>query len=201
MAITYQKVAFNGAVVAVNRLVDGVFDRSFQIPPVGSDQTVLAAYRKDEDFQRYEAEVAAGVTVLDPPAVVTYSGELQMIGRLRTTDATPTEVYRRTLAQLTGYRAIATLLAVDAGNGVVRMIHASIVAKRLNNGAALVGTPVVIANHQDSGAAATTSGVAGWAITASASGNDFVITVTGAAGRTIDWLLDGRVVSFTPSGS
>jgi hypothetical protein len=113
--------------------------------------------------------------------------------RLRTTNATPTELYRATLAPLTGYRAALTLIAVDAGNGAVRTIEASIVAKRLANGAVLVGAPVVIANHQD--AAAST-----WAISAAADGNHFVIAVAGAAGRNIDWMLSGEVVAFTPGG-
>lgn len=144
--------------------------------------------------QTYRVWLDAGNTPdpADPPPVA-YAASLAADARIRTTDATPAEVYRRTLAQLTGYAAVLTLLGVDAGNGAVRMIRASIVAKRLANGAALVGTPVVIANHTDTGTAT-------WAITAAANGNDFVVTVTGAVGRTIDWLLSGDVRSFTPGG-
>jgi hypothetical protein len=129
-----------------------------------------------------------------PPPITNYSHRPPMQGRLRTTNATPTEIYRATLQPMTGYRALATLLGVDAGNGDLRQIYASIVAKRLGAGALLVGSPVVLANHQDAGAA-------GWAITAAGSGNDFVITVTGATGRTIDWLLDGETISFAPAGA
>lgn len=127
-----------------------------------------------------------------PPPPLLYAGDLAMTGRLRTTDATQTEIYRATLRSMTGYRALATLLVVDAGNGDLRQIYASMVVKRLGAGA-IVLPSVTLANHQDAGAA-------GWTAVPSASGNDFVITVTGAAGRTIDWLLDGRIVSFTPAG-
>ena len=122
-----------------------------------------------------------------------YRDGLAIDQRLRTTNATPAELWRAALAQRTGYRATLTLIAVDAGNGAVRTIEARVTAKRLANGALLVGKPVVVADHQDSGTAA-------WGIGASVSGNDFIITVTGAAGRSIDWLLSGDVVSFTPGG-
>lgn len=126
-------------------------------------------------------------------AAIVYRDGLVIDRRLRTTNATPAELWRATLAQRTGYRASLTLIAVDAGNGAVRTIEARVTAKRLTNGALLVGQPVVVSDHQDSGTAA-------WAITAGVAGNDFVITVTGAAGRNIDWLLSGEVVSFTPGG-
>lgn len=148
------------------------------------------------DYRAALADVTADPSLLataDPPPL-TYAGSLPVESRIRTTDATVTEVYRRTLAPLTGYAAILNLLGVDAGNGAVRMIRASIVAKRLGGSALLVGAPVVLANHAD--VAAST-----WAITAAVGGNDVVISVTGAAGRTIDWLLSGDVHSFTPAGA
>jgi hypothetical protein len=140
----------------------------------------------------YQTWRAQGNTPRSAP--LTFAGAIAMTGRVRTTTAAPTEIYRATLRPMTGYRALGTLLGVDAGNGDLRQVYASIVAKRLNAGALLVGPPVVIANHQDAGASA-------WALSASVSGNDFVIAVTGAAGRTIDWLLDGSIVSFTPGGA
>jgi hypothetical protein len=128
-----------------------------------------------------------------PLPITNYSHRPLLQGRLRTTNATPTEIYRATLQPMTGYRALATLLAVDAGNGDLRQIYASMVSKRLTGGAILLPS-VTLANHQDAGASV-------WTAIPSASGNDFVITVTGAAGRTIDWLLDGEIISFAPAGA
>jgi hypothetical protein len=158
----------------------------------------------DDDLHTYDAtgsaaELPAGsAAVVDahvpPPPIIGAVALHPVARRVRTIDATPAEVYRATLALLTGYRAGFRLVGIDAGNGAMRVISASIVAKRLNAGAILVGAPVVIANHADTAASA-------WAITATVSGNDLIITATGAAGRTIDWLLDGEIISFTPNGA
>lgn len=163
----------------VRRLADGA-----QIPPDPLNR----------DYRRYQEWLAAGNTPQPAdPAPLVYDDTIRLSARLRTTNATPAELWRATLAQRTGYRASLTLIAVDAGNGAVRTIEARVTAKRLTNGALLVGQPVVVSDQQDSGTSA-------WAITAGVSGADFVVTVTGAAGRNIDWLLSGDVVSFTPGG-
>lgn len=142
----------------------------------------------------YRAWVAAGNTAeAADPAPLVYDDGLTIRARLRTTNATPAELWRATLAQRTGYRAVLTLIAMDVGNESVRTIEARITAKRLAGNALLVGSPVIVADQQDAGTAA-------WGIAASVSGTDFVVTVTGAAGLTIAWFLDGRVVSFTPGG-
>lgn len=154
---------------------------------VGTGQQERVALTPEE-----EAEQQARADAWAASSIV-YSDALPLSRRLRTTDATPAELYRATLRLMTGYRASLRLLAVDTGNGAVRSIEARTVAKRLAGGALLVGAPVVVANHQDAAASA-------WAVAAEVAGNDFVVTVTGAAGRTIDWLLDGDIVSFTPSG-
>jgi len=142
----------------------------------------------------YAAWVAAGNTP-DPadPLPVRYSGKTTIDARVRTTTANVTEIYRATLAQLTLYRGRLELLGVDAGNGNARYVEARVVVKRLSNGAALVGAVTVITNLTDAGAAT-------WVVNAGVAGNDFVVTVAGQAGRTIDWQLAGDVVSFTPGG-
>lgn len=161
--------------------------------PVGNGYEV---FTYDESGNSVDLPTEAQAVVLahvPQPPITDFIDAVDISARLRTTNATPAELYRATLAPLTGYRASLTLIAVDAGKGAVRTIEARVTAKRLSGGALLVGAPVVVSDQQDSGTAA-------WAITATVSGNDFVVTVTGATGRTIDWLLSGDVVSFTPGG-
>ena len=127
------------------------------------------------------------------PLPLVFTEDVRISGNVRTTDATPTEVYRLTLLSMSGYTGVVAVIGVDTGNGAMRVIRASFAVKRLNAGALAVGAPVVIASHADAGA--TT-----WQIAASVSGNDALVTVTGAAGRTIDWNCSGLMTSFTPSG-
>lgn len=146
-----------------------------------------------EIFKRWDALPGNDPDPADAAPLV-YSGQISVDQRLRTTSATATEIWRATLAQLTLYRARLELLGVDAGNGNARYIQATVVAKRVGAGAVLVGAPSVVVNVQDAGAST-------WAITANVSGNDFVVTVTGQAGRTIDWRLSGSITSFAPEGA
>jgi predicted methyltransferase len=194
MAVSYKKVAYGGVVVGVDRLLDGVFDMSFGVPPPDADAALWAEYRTNEHFLRYEADVAAGAPVADPDVVVTYTGHQLPEARIATNDATPAEVFRRTLASMTAYVALVDLIGIDAGNGAMRYVRATVAAKRLGAGALLVGAPVVLANHQDTAASA-------WALAANVSGNDFVITAAGAAGRTVNWFVRVAVDSFAPGGA
>jgi len=159
-----------------------------------ADGAMIPPDSRNTDYNKYLAD--GGVAVTDPadPPPLKYSENLYINPRIRTTDATPTEVWRTTLHTLTGYTSILTLIGVDSGNGAVRIIRASVGVKRLNAGALMIGAPVVIANHAD--AAAST-----WNIGAAVDVNDFVVTVTGAAGRIIDWSLTGTIQSFTPAGA
>lgn len=158
--------------------------REITIPPISTNR----------DYRDFLAWVAVGNTP-DPadPAPIVYSGSRDIRAKLRTTDATPTVMYQATLQALSGYRALITLLGVDAGNGAIRHIMAAIVVKRLSGVAIMVGTPAILANHADTAAST-------WAVGATVTGNDFRITVTGAAGRDIDWLMQGDVLQFGPEG-
>ena len=198
MPVTYRKVAFGGQVVSVDRLADGAFEVNFAVPPPGADQQAVERYRQNPDYARYADEVAAGATVQEAPPAVVYTGRSVGQDRVTTTDATPAELFRRALAPLTAYTALVHLVGVDRGNGNVRYLRATLAAKRLGGGAILVndvgGQPYrLLADHRD-GSAGT------WAIAPSVAGNDVVITVTGAAGRTIDWFLRIEVDAFTPGG-
>lgn len=136
--------------------------------------------------------IAAHDPTPDPPPKI-YFERTELKSSVRTVGTTPGTVFRATLHRLTGYTAALTLIGVDAGNGVVKVVRAVVSVKRLNAGAVLISPPTVLSTHADTGAES-------WAIAASVSGNDFLITVTGAANRTIDWQLSGEVINFTPGG-
>lgn len=139
------------------------------------------------------AIVAGQVLPADPPPVQK-SAILQVrVEDVRTTNGSQATLVSWPLAAQTLYTARFTITAIDTGNGDCRAWHATATAKRLNNGALLVGTPTAVSSHADAGAAA-------WALTADASGNAFRIRITGAAGRTISWSLLGEVVRARPDG-
>lgn len=175
----YKRVELNGQLASIKRLSDGAF---------------IALDPRSADYQQFLADGGDAVTAAADPPPLVFTTNIKLGGRLRTTNATVTEIYRATLRQNTGYAATANLLGVDAGDGTVRLIRASFCAKRLSGNAILVGSVVVLADHADVNALT-------WAANATVSGTDFVITVKGAAGRNIDWTLDGDVVAFTPAGA
>lgn len=166
-----------------------------------TDKTIdIPADNTNADWQRFVAYRDGGgqVSAADPAPLV-YNGIVIRESKITTTNATATELFRATLAQLTVYRARVELFAVDQGNGNTRDITARIVVKRLNAGAIIVpnaaaANVTVVSDHRD-GTAGT------WAIVPSVSGNDFIITVTGAAGKNIDWFCRLSVENFTPGGA
>ncbi len=156
-----------------------------------------AATRQTSEVEMVGAELAAFEAQRANQQIV-YAGHLMIEARVTTTGVTPAELFRRPLSPLTGYAAMVHLVGIDSGNGNMRYIRATIAAKRLSgdailvpvNGGALAG---VLADHRDGNA-----GV--WTITPSVSGNDFIITVVGAAARTVNWFCRVEVDSFTPGG-
>lgn len=186
----YQKHAGpDGVVRSATRLVDTV---NFLIPRPGEPEAV---YLGSQDYQRYKADILAGAQVLDPvlsPAKKSAVLEVS-VEDVRTPNATIATLASWPLAVQTLYTARFTILAIDTGNGDCRVWHATATAKRLNNGASLVGTPTVLSVHGDAGSAS-------WALAADANGNNFRVRVTGAAGRTISWSLVGEVIRARPDG-
>lgn len=156
----------------------------------------------DKQLYTYDAagEIAdlppSAVPVVDahtaPPAVVDYAEQDDIAALARTTDATPSEMFRFACLPKHIYRTNLRLSAVDAGNGACRIIEARFVWKRPAATPIIVGSTVV-SSIADAGAASWTQSIA-------VSGTDIVFTVTGAAGRTIDWLLAGEVGAFAPEG-
>lgn len=134
-----------------------------------------------------------------PPVV--YAGREDIEPHVQTTGVAPVELIRLPLALVTVYSAMVELYAIDATNGVTKLWLFRSAFKRLNNGALAVGSRQdIVPPVADSGAAATTAGVANWAITLSLSGNDAVMSVTGHTGRTVDWFAFVTLRRFTPGG-
>ncbi len=138
-----------------------------------------------------------GSIVSDPPTPmpIRYTEGVVVEGMVHTADATPTPIWSLTLAQRTGYAGQATVIGVDSGNGTVKVTNVTFAMKRLNAAPVGVGNPpmVTVSRHDDPAATA-------WNVQPSIVGNDVVVTVTGAAGRPIDWSIHGSMMSFTPGG-
>ncbi len=153
-----------------------------------------------EEVTMSPAEEAALVALreLAASSSIVY-GRSRAIGELRvqTVNATSAELLRAAVPPLTGYTARLRIIGV-ADNLAMRAVEAIVVIGRGTNGAAIIQNAgsqgqTVLADHR--------SGVGGsWAIVPSVVGNDYVITVTGSAGRTVDWRLVGTVEAFTPGG-
>ncbi len=188
--VTYKKVAFNGAVVSINKYVDGIFSSNFGAPKLGDSEI---PFLLNPDYRDYKN---SGIIAQDPDIEpLLYSEYKDIIPvRLITTTNTVTEIVRYTLAQRTMYVAHLELDIVnmtDAGTPV-RHLEATITAKRISNGASLVSTPTVLVDQTDVAGAIPVSAIV--------SGNDFVIRVTGISGKTIHWHLSGKIKIITNDG-
>lgn len=126
MTTTYQRVAFNGVVVAVNRLVDGLFAESFGVPPSGASQAVIDQYRQNDHFRRYEADVAAGAQVLDPepdpilPPLPDFGGDADDDPTFRTKAPAAVDNLRAYLATANG--SVTPLQTVQALKLLIRVV-------------------------------------------------------------------------------
>lgn len=139
----------------------------------------------------------AAVAVVDahvpPPRVIDHAGTTTVDAVVRTTDAAVVEVFRFATTARRVYRATLSMTAIDAVSGATRDSEVRLVFKRPSTAPSQVGSTVVLSNVQD--AAAST-----WRILPSVDGVDLVISVSGADGRTVDWLLVGAVGAFAPGG-
>lgn len=133
------------------------------------------------------------------PMPVQYSMEERTNTQIETTDATPAELWRYTTDLKTGYDIVARLIAVDRGNGAVRKQSIDATVTRIGTSPSLVGR-TDSAPHVTSGQRGTDAGIGGWALNPSFDGTDLVLSVVGAAGRTIDWRVTITMVRFSPEG-
>lgn len=128
-----------------------------------------------------------------PPLVYDYVRTAEVSSRFITTDGAFKEIYRLTTTPRTIYRATLSMEAVDAASIDVKDSEARLVYKNTGSALVPVGATIPLGTAQDAAASA-------WAIAAQIQGLDLVIGVRGAAGRTIDWVLQGQVVIFAPGG-
>jgi len=128
-----------------------------------------------------------------PPLVVEYAGAVAVDALVRTTDDVPKEVFRFVSVPKHVYKATFEMMAVDATSGATRNTEAKMTFKRTASALTQVGTTSIPYNAPDT---ATTS----WAILPTVDGTDLVISVKGATGRTVDWLLKGSIGEYAPEG-
>jgi len=171
---------------------------SIVVSDLGSSGTDTDGEVYTYDENRWPTDLpAAAAPVVDahvaPPRVVEFAGERAVSSVVRTTDEVPKEVLRFPTEVKHVYRGTFRMTAIDAGNGVTKDSEVRLVFKRTGAGLAQVGTTVALSNCQD--AAAST-----WGIQAAPAGTDLVISVRGAAGRTVDWLFSGEVGVYAPEG-
>jgi hypothetical protein len=161
--------------------------------PETPDEQELYTY--DGDGQPAELPLAA-VPIVDahvaPPRPIDYAHQQDVSAIARTTDATPVEIFRFPCMARHVYRANLRLSGVDATNGTTRITEARFAWKRPATTAMMIGTTVV-SNLADAGAAS-------WTQSATAVGTEIVFSVTGAAGRTVDWLVVGEIGTYAPEG-
>lgn len=180
MALTVKKLLYKGQVVSVS-WADAEGQHSMPLG-VGTDQEI-------------RDRLGADTVILPPDPEPVQKALIQQVSveDVRTTNATQATLASWPLALQTLYTARFIVTAIDVGNADTRAWHATATAKRVNNGALLVGTPTVVSSHADAGAAS-------WALAADVSGNTFRVRVTGAAGRTISWSVLGEIVRSRPDG-
>lgn len=128
-----------------------------------------------------------------PPRVIEFAGARPVDEMLRTTDDQPHEIFRLGTKPKHVYRATFRLTAVDATSGTTKDSEVRMTFKTTASALLQVGTTAILYNVQDTGAAS-------WAIQTSVSFPDLVISVKGAVGRSVDWLLTGEVGAYAPEG-
>lgn len=148
----------------------------------------------NRDWQQYQQWLATG-GVPDPAALpeVRYVNQNDVRVHLRTTTGTAQEVYRIVTALDHLYIADLRMVAIDAGSKDAKLAAALLFFKRTQTGLSQVGATYAPYTMQDTAASS-------WRIVPSPSGTDLIISVQGANGRSIDWMLTGTVENYAPAG-
>jgi hypothetical protein len=188
-------VNLNGKRVALPQLRAEMAAAGIVLPALGQIADELVTYSPDGDVIDVPPE---GQPVLDahtpPPLVINYAGAQAVNALARTTDDVALEVFRFPTEPKRVYRVTLRITGIDAGNGTTKDTEARAVFKRPAGTVNQVGATDVLSNFQDTAAST-------WAILPTVDGTDLVISVRGAAGRAIDWLLVGEIGMYAPEGA
>jgi hypothetical protein len=188
MALTVKKLLYRGVVVSVF-WTDALGDHSIALV-TGTDQEILTRLGAD-----------TVILPADPEPKVYALSQLIDGQRVRTTNATTTDIFRATVPPNTAYKALLTIWGITDDLANLRMIEATVVVGRAGTGAAIIQTRVSPANATiEADHAIGTGGI--WALpTIAVSGNDVIIRVTGPASPAVNWQLTGSFETFTPGGA
>lgn len=147
----------------------------------------------DEPGQRTIGSDGTVTITPPPPPPIRYVEAQPVSAEVRTTDDVPHEVFRLPTTSKHVYGATFRMMAVDAGTGATKRARAEMTFKGLASSVVQVGSTVTSPPMQDTTASA-------WVIQPTTDGVDLIISVKGAAGRTVDWTLAGDVEVFAPEG-
>lgn len=160
-----------------------------------SSNTQFPKDKDNPDYQRYLAWLADGNTpdpVLLPP--VTQQQDLPVRGTATTVGASPSVIlYRITVPQHTLLDFSVRIHAIDRAETQVKKVVADATFARGSGAPVQIGNTAQLVLQQ-------TAGASTWTNPPSIQGNDIVVTVTGSAGLTIDWSIQGICYRFGPQG-
>lgn len=166
---------------------------------------------KNSDYIDYQNWLAAGNTPdpVDPPPIIYTANQNLVPSRVRTTNATPTELARFAVPINTEFTAVLRVRGITDDLANLRNIQATVVVGRASGNVTIIPTRV--------GAAVATIGPdhafgtgGSWgpgsipvsiAVDNSGAHREVVVSVTGAAATNINWLLTGQFETFTPLGA
>jgi len=127
-----------------------------------------------------------------PPPVYEYARTVPVEAVVRTTNDTPTEVWRLPTDVKHEYAATLVFMATGESDFSVKRTDMVYVWKRDTAAPILVGE-APISNTDEQGSAS-------WDVMAGVDGDDLVVRVVGGRTSTVDWLVRGRVELFAPGG-
>ena len=159
---------------------------------VDLDEEAWAEFQAAPPGDKYLAEDGTLTVVPPPPPPLRYEATTQVNATLRTTNDTPTEIYRYACGQNRTYTGALIFQAVNPTNWATRSNGMRYAFKRVTAGAVLIGEAPVFAIDE--------SGSASWNVEAIVSGNDFIVRVIGGRTNTVDWLVTGDIQVYVPAG-